>query len=127
MKPSIRHFKWIPRILAIIAILIISLFALDSFGTEETFLKEFSNFSLHLVPAIILLVFLVVAWKRELIGGILFVIFGLGFIPLVYTMNHAMSNSAWTSVAVVLMVNAPCILVGILFILGHFLQKKNPE
>ncbi|MFZ4522176.1 MAG: DUF7670 domain-containing protein [Bacteroidales bacterium] len=127
MKTSIRIIQWIPRVLGILAILFISMFALDSFEPGMPFLQQIEGFLIHMIPSLILGVFLFVAWKWELIGGIMFVIIGLGLLPVIYMMNYQMNHSVWTSLSVVLVINFPFIVVGILFIILHFLKIKNHE
>ena len=78
MKNSAKIFYWMPRIICIIAILFISLFALDAFSPELSFWQQIGGFLMHLIPSFILLAILVLAWKKEFIGGILFMIIGLG-------------------------------------------------
>ena len=117
--------RWLPRILCILAILFISMFALDSFGHGMSLWQQLSAFFMHLVPSFVLILFLIVAWRWEFIGGVIFVITGLGFMPFIYMMNYQMNHSAWMSVGVIMMINFPFILVGILFILSHFLKNKN--
>ena len=125
MKTSIRIIYWIPRILCILAILFVITFALDSFSPGMSFWRQAGSLLLHLVPSLVLIIFLIVAWKRELIGGVIFLITGLGFMPLVYMMNFQMNHSVMMSLGVILMVNFPFILAGILFIISHFLRTKN--
>ena len=127
MKTSIRIFHWIPRTICILAILFISMFALDSFRSGMSLWQQISEFTMHLIPTFVLIVFLAVAWKRELIGGAIFVILGLGLMPFIYMMNFRMNHSVWMSLGVILVINVPFILTGILFIFSHFLGRKNPE
>ena len=70
---------WIPRILVIIFILFISLFSLDVFS-EYSGLEVFIALFMHLIPSFILIILLIIAWKWEKIGGILFLILGGVFI-----------------------------------------------
>jgi hypothetical protein len=114
---------WIPRILCIFAILFVSMFALDSFDPNLTIWQQIGGFLIHLVPTYVLILFLVVAWKWELVGGILFLIIGLGLIPFLYIHNYNMNHSVWMSLSVILMLNGPFILVGALFMYSHYLRK----
>jgi hypothetical protein len=118
-------FYWLPRTLCILAILFLSLFALDAFGPGMSLGKQIGGFLIHLIPSFILCGFLVVAWKWELIGGGLFVLIGLGFSPFIYQHNYQMNHSVGMSLGIVLMINAPFVLVGGLFILNHFLKNRN--
>lgn len=126
MKKSIKIIHWFPRILCFIAILFISLFAADAFSSERTIWQQLGDFFIHLIPSFILLLLLIIAWKWELIGGIIFMIIGIGFSPIVFTHNYKMNHSVGTSLGIILTITIPFVIVGILFILSHFLKKKNP-
>ena len=65
---------WLPRILAIIFILFISMFALDSFDVPQWYIA----LPMHLIPSFILILFTVIAWQRARIGGILFFVAACG-------------------------------------------------
>jgi len=88
MKKSIKVFHWLPRIICILAILFVSVFALDAFSPELTIWQQIGGFLMHLIPSFILLAFLIVAWKWEYIGGIIFAIIGLIMSPFVFVMNY---------------------------------------
>ena len=124
---TITIIHWLPRVICILAILFVSMFALDSFEPGMPLLQQLGRFFMHLIPTFVLIIFLVAAWKWELPGGIIFMLIGLGFTPIVYMMNYHMNNSVWMSVSVVLMINFPFVLVGILFVLSHFLKQKNTK
>jgi len=79
---------------------------------------------MHLIPSFILLAIFLVAWKWELIGGIIFVAIGLLLTPLIYIHNYNMNGSVWMSLGVILMITFPFILMGILFILDYKIHKK---
>ncbi|MCJ7467949.1 MAG: hypothetical protein MUO53_14805 [Maribacter sp.] len=76
MKTGKTVLYWLPRILGILAILFISLFAMDSFGPRLTFWQQLGGFLMHLIPSFLLLALLLVAWKWEYLGGVLFIIVG---------------------------------------------------
>ena len=125
MKTSLKIIHWVPRILCILAILFISLFALDSFDPAYTLWQQLLAFFIHMIPSFVLALFLVAAWKWELIGGLIFLMLALGFAPFIYFHNYAMNQSVLISIGVVLMINGPFVLTGGLFILSHFLKKNN--
>ena len=126
MNTTIRLFHWIPRIICILAILFVSVFAADAFGPGRSIQEQLGDFIMHLIPSFILLAILFVAWKWELIGGILFLLIGLGLSPFIYWMNYDMNHSVWMSLGIILAITVPFIIVGILFIMSHYLKKKNP-
>jgi hypothetical protein len=127
MKAGISVIHWAPRIFCILAILLVSVFSLDSFHPGMPLLQQIGGFLIHNIPTFILILFLMVAWKWELAGGIMFVIIALGLLPLIYMMNYQMSQSVWMSVSVVLLINFPFVIVGILFIVSHFIKVKNSK
>jgi hypothetical protein len=124
MTTQIKMVHWMPRVICILAILFISMFALDSFDQKLTFWQQMGEFLIHLIPTYILVVLLVIAWKWELTGGIIFMVIGLGFSPFVFNMNYHMNHSVFMSLGIILMINFPLILTGGLFILSHFLKRK---
>lgn len=125
MKKSIRLLHWSPRIICILAILFISMFAIDAFGPEKTIWQQLADFTIHLIPSFALLVILFIAWKWEFIGGIIFILIGLGLSPFVFMLNYDMNNSISMSLGIILVINIPFVVVGGLFILSHFKKKKN--
>ncbi len=121
----IKIVYWAPRILCILAILFISMFALDSFSSERTFLQSLPGFFIHLIPSFVLTLFLVIAWKWELVGGIIFSLLGIAATPLVFNNNFRNNQSVGTSLVIILTVTAPFIIIGILFIVSHFLKSRG--
>ena len=123
---SIQLFHWLPRIFCILAILFVSMFALDAFEPGLTIWQQLGAFFMHLLPSFVLLAFLVLAWKWEFAGGIIFTLIGLGLSPFIFNLNHTRNHfSVIASLGVVMMITFPFVVVGILFIISHFLKKKE--
>jgi hypothetical protein len=125
MKTSTKLLYWAPRILCILAILFISMFAFDSFDPKLTLWQQIGGFLIHLIPTYILIAILIIAWKWELIGGIIFILIGLGFTPFIASHNYHMNHSIWMTLSIVLMINIPFAVIGVLFILSHYRRKKE--
>jgi hypothetical protein len=126
MKASIKLLHWLPRIICILAILFVSLFAADAFAPGLTIWQQLGAFIMHLIPSFVLIAFLIVAWKWELIGGIIFASIGLVASPFIFMLNHGRNHfTIGASLGVVLMITFPFIVIGILFIISHYLKKKN--
>ncbi len=125
MKTSIRLFHWLPRIICILAILFISLFAADSFAPGLTIWQQLGGFLMHLIPSFILLALLIVAWKWERIGGIIFMAIGLGLSPFILMLNYNRNHSIGMSLVIILTITIPFFVVGILFLISHNIKKKN--
>jgi hypothetical protein len=123
MKVSIKLIHWLPRIICILAILFISMFALDAFNPEKTIWQQIGDFLIHLIPSFVLIIILIIAWKREFIGGIIFTLIGLGFSPFIFIYNYNMNQSVWMSLFIILIVTIPYVTAGILFILSHKMKK----
>ena len=124
MSATIKLFHWTPRIICILAILFVSLFALDAFEPGLTLWQQIGAFLIHLIPSFILLAILVVAWKWENIGGIIFIIIGLALSPFVFNMNFKMTHSIWMSLGIILMITIPFVVVGILFLMSYNRKRK---
>ena len=127
MKYSHKFFYWLPRILCILAILFISMFALDAFSSEESFIVQLGDFIMHLIPSFVLLFLLIVAWKKEFLGGIIFMILGLGMSPFVFKMNYNMNESFWMSLGIIMMITIPFFIVGVLFLVSYYKNRKTKK
>lgn len=125
MKTSIKIFHWLPRVICILAILFISMFAADSFAPGLTIWQQLGAFFIHLIPSFILVALLILAWKWEKIGGIIFILLGLGLSPVIFQHNYDMNQSVGMSLGIILAITFPFVLVGILFIISNFIKKKN--
>jgi len=75
---------WLPRILTLAAIGFISIFALDAFDSKLTLTQQILGFLLHMVPSFLLLAILIYAWKHEKTGGLILMLIGIGFAPLIF-------------------------------------------
>lgn len=126
MKASTKVLYWTARILCILAILFVSLFALDSFSSERTFWQNTTAFLKHLIPTFVLLASLIIAWKWEKAGGIIVAIIGLAFSIFVFVLNYK-RNQFPVAICLLqaLILGIPFVLAGILFILSHNRKKKE--
>ncbi len=125
MNNKILIFHWMPRILGIIAILFISLFAADAFQPGMSIWQQLLAFIMHLIPSFILTALLIIAWKWEKLGGIIFMIIGLALSPMVFIHNYRMNHSIWMSLGIIMLITMPFVLVGVLFIASHYIKKKS--
>ena len=129
MEKSINVFHWLPRIICMLAILFVSMFALDAFDPELTLWKQIGDFLIHLIPSYIMIALLVIAWKWEYVGGIIFTVIGFVFCVSVFLLNYNRNHfSIAQSIISTLIVAVPFVLVGILFMMSHNKKKqKNAE
>lgn len=116
---------WAPRILTMLSILLISLFALDSFEPGVPLLKQISAFLMHMIPSAVLASILVIAWRHRLTGGIIFIIIGLVLSPFLYSMNFRNNHSVWMSIGVVAIITLPFVVAGVMFIIDYYYRRKD--
>jgi len=100
-----RTFYWLPRILAILFIAFISMFALDVFGEPQWPL----GWLIHLIPSYSLAAITIIAWKNEAAGGSLFLLAGITL--LILTHFEA------------LIIAIPAFVIGTLFLAKRYLSK----
>jgi len=74
---------WAPRLAAILIIFFVSLFSLDVFEMEATPLELLGGFLIHNIPSFFLILMLIFAWRRPVVGFIAFFIAGVFFLRFV--------------------------------------------
>jgi len=115
-----RTLFWTPRILAMLYIAFISVFALDVFNEEQGFWRMLVALSIHLIPAFVLTVVLVLAWRWEWIGAALYAAAGLLYVADVLTRPLVPE----TKVNWILIIAGPTFLVAGLF-LANWLKRDE--
>lgn len=115
MDKKNRVLVWIPRVLAISFILFISIFAFDVFGGKEPLLTQLLAFLTHLIPSFILLAALLVAWKRPVAGGWVFIAAGIGL---------SLLWGAYRDLMRIFMLILPMAVTGVLFIVSGSRSKQ---
>jgi hypothetical protein len=97
---------WTPRVLGMVCAVFLALFALDTF--ERGFaLDLLPAFASHLVPAFLVAAAVALAWRWPWLGGLLFVLFALG-----YALSVP-GRLDW-----IMAIAGPLLLVGLLFIVS---------
>ncbi len=107
---------WLPRILAFLYAGFLAIFALDAFSGDISLSKQILGFLIHLVPALSVLLFLAVAWKYRLAGGLGFLV--LGMIFTVYFGTYRLTANF-------VMISLPLFLTGVLFMVSHRVEAGN--
>ena len=110
-----RLLFWTPRILGILFAAFISLFALDVFEEGRGLRETIPALLLHLIPTGIVIIALAIAWRREWVGGILFL--GLGGWYLLTTWGR-FHWSTYVAIA------GPLFVVGVLFLVDLLYRTK---
>lgn len=100
---------WAPRILTILFALFISVFALDVFGERKGLLLTLAGLVIHLIPTLLVILLLVLAWRWELIGVIAFASLGITYIILMWGRFPFGTYAA---------ISGPLLLISVLFFLS---------
>jgi hypothetical protein len=108
---------WTPRILTIVFILFLGLFALDVFEGDQSLIKKLGGFLIHLIPNFVLIVILIVAWKYEWVGTIAFTLVGIAYIIMFW---------GRFPVATYLIISGPLFFIAVLFWL-NWANRKRPD
>lgn len=84
---------------------------MDVFSEDYSLGETILALLIHLIPTIIIVFMLVIAWRRESIGAILFIVLPLLFLIM----------SRWES----WIISGPLLLIGVLFLFNWITNKKN--
>lgn len=119
--PKVNKFIfWTPRILAILFILFLAMFSLDVFESASSFSEILIGLFMHNILVFILLIILIISWKYELVGAIVFILAGLLYI----TWLLINPKLEWYMLFWALQIAGPAFLVGILFYMNWKQKKK---
>jgi len=103
------------------------MFSLDAFHAGIPLKNQILDWLMHMIPSFVLIIVLIIAWKWENIGGIIFLSIGLAFSPYVFWGNYTHNHSIWLSLVIILIITIPFILVGLLFMLSYHTKRKAAE
>ncbi|MGD0350866.1 MAG: hypothetical protein ABSB84_11240 [Verrucomicrobiota bacterium] len=116
MKPSLKRLLfWTPRILCVLFASFLSIFAADVFGEGYGFWKTILALLIHLIPTWIILAVLAISWRREWVGGILFIALGALYLVEFWGRFH------WSAY---LCISGPLLLLGVLFFLNWLHRRE---
>lgn len=112
---------WIPRILSILLILFLGLFSLDVFEGNHKFWEYVVGFLIHNIPSFILLAILIISWRYEIVGGIVYTFAGVGYFLMMITNKNF---SFWNAMSAVALIGLPAVIIGVLFIIGWSQRRR---
>ena len=102
---------WLPRLLGIALALFLAVFALDAFGTQRVW-EAVPDFAVHLLPALVVLGVVAVAWRYPWFGGVAFIGFAVLYAASVRRLD-------WIAV-----IAGPLVAVGLLFLWSHLRASR---
>jgi len=116
MNSSVKRVLfWSPRILCILFAAFLSLFALDVFGEGRGFWETILGLLIHLVPVYIVVIALVIAWRWEWVGTVLFTALAAFYLILAWGRFH------WSVYATI---SGPLVLIGVLFLFNWLYRAQ---
>lgn len=125
MNKTIDKFiYWTPRVLSIFFVLFLALFSLDVFEGSYGFWGTVLALFMHNIPALILLAISILSWKREIIGGIGFILAGLAYMGLILP-EIISTGFEWYYLAWAVQISGVAFLVGILFLVGWSKRRRG--
>lgn len=104
-----RWIVWTPRILSILFICFISMFALDVFEQGRPWTEVLGALLVHLIPSYVLILILALAWRRPLAGAIGYLALALAYSVFAIRRGHW----DWS-----LIIAGPLLLVAALFLMS---------
>jgi len=124
MKKNINKFVyWTPRILSILFICFLAIFSLDVISPDLSFGQIVLGLFMHNIPVFILLIVLLISWKHEIVGGVVFTLAGALYVVMIL-MNIFRNSFEWYMLSWILTIAGPAFLVGVLFII-NWMKKRN--
>jgi hypothetical protein len=97
---------WAPRLLGVLFVLFVSMFALDVLVEGSGWKATLAALAIHLIPAAVLFVVLAIAWRFDIAGGFLFALLAVTY------MVQSWGHPDW-----ILAISGPLFLIGFLFLL----------
>lgn len=110
-----RVIVWAPRVLSVCFALFLGVFALDAF-TVPFDPTQLIGFLAHLLPTLVLLLVVFIAWRRELVGAAAFLV-----VAAFYILNVGLDRP-WSWYAAIA---GPAALVGILYLAAWYVRRRG--
>jgi hypothetical protein len=125
MKKINKFLYWAPRIMGILFVCFLALFSLDVFEEGRSAGEIAIGLLMHNIPSLVLLAVLIVSWKYEIVGGIVFTLAGLAYISLVIPRSSSADSIPWyIALSWSLTIAGPALITGILFFLNWRMKRK---
>ena len=102
---------WSPRVLCILFIVLVSLFALDVFNEHLPFWPMLAALGMHLIPTLLMTALLLVSWRWEWVGAVGFVGLALLYVNRMGGFAHAYA-----------IIFVPALLIAALFFMNWMMR-----
>ncbi|NLB80976.1 MAG: hypothetical protein GX800_05070 [Clostridiaceae bacterium] len=123
MKKTGKVLYWTPRVLSILFICFLTLFSLDVFELGKNAGEILIGLLMHNIPSIIMIVLLIIAWRKEIVGAVSYFVAGLLYI--VFVAFSAVNSELQWYIAITwsLTIAGPAFIIGVLFLINW--KKRN--
>jgi len=105
--------------------LFLAMFSLDVFDMKLSFWETALGLFMHNIPVFVLLIVLLISWKHEIVGGIVFILAGILYVVMIL-MNILRNSFEWYMLSWIIIIAGPTFFIGILFII-NWLKKRNNQ
>lgn len=112
-----RVILWLARGLTILYIFLFFILSLDVFEGPQSAWNKFGGFLIHNIPVVLLIILMVYTWRRSLLSGLVFILFGIFTIFFFRTTEK--------SFYVFMSISLPIILTGLLYIIAWYMKRKE--
>ncbi len=111
---------WAPRILSILFIMFLTVFSFDVFTPGAAAGEIALAFFVHNIPSLVLLAVLIISWKYEIVGGIAYLLAGIGYIVI-----NAQNRGDWAEVLTnILIIAGPAFIISALYFVNWSKKKR---
>ncbi|MFA5887309.1 MAG: hypothetical protein WC852_01185 [Candidatus Nanoarchaeia archaeon] len=122
MKKKInKALFWAPRIALIVFALFLAIFSLDVFDSASGFSQILIGLLMHNIPSFVLIALLLISWKHELRGGIIFMTIGIACIIWAITTLLMFPTKAINPISII--GSIVFLTIGALFLANHYKNK----
>jgi hypothetical protein len=111
-----RWLFWLPRVLAILFAAFVSLFALDVFGAGQSVGEMLVALLIHLIPVYLVIAALIIGWRWEWAGAILFAALAVAY-PIAFGVRFH-----WSVYAIMM---GPPLVIALLFLAAWRWGRKT--
>lgn len=119
---------WLPRSLSILFLLFLFMLSFDVFEEGRSATEILIGFLIHNIPVFALLVPVILAWKRDLVGAVTFLIAGLLFIVFVMYNVLFREEVSWDDpILSILTISGPAFLTAFLYFKSWKGRRSNVD
>jgi hypothetical protein len=111
---GLRLLHWTPRVLGILFVAFLALFALDVFDMGLGFWDTLVALTMHLLPNFVLLAIVILAWRWPWVGGV-------GFLGFAAVYMATFRGFDWLTYVMIAGIPA---LIGLLYLADWFVRRR---